>query len=59
MNKSDRTPGLVRTYASPAALACVTLAALLLGLLRDGWPDWIALAGLATPLAVAAFFVRR
>lgn len=52
MNAPRRSRTLTQTFARPALLAAITLAALVLGLVRDGVWDVVAVIGLAIPLAV-------
>ena len=42
-------------WRMPVALGVLTVAGLALGLVYDGLLDWVAVAALAVPLAVAAW----
>lgn len=46
-----RTPA--QTFVIPFILLLATIIGLVIGLIADGWQDWVAIAGLAIPLLVA------
>ena len=48
------TRTLVQTFVWPALLAATTVAALVLGLVSDGFPDVIATIALAVPVVIGA-----
>lgn len=50
---------MLQTFAWPALLAAITLAALVLGLVGEGPLDAIATAGLAVPVAISVFLALR
>jgi hypothetical protein len=53
VKRTAASHGALRTFAWPLAIALVTLAALVLGLLGTGAADVVAAAALAVPAAVA------
>lgn len=47
-----RNPRRHHVFAAPAWIGAASLAALVVGLLGDGWQDWAAWIGLGTAVAV-------
>jgi hypothetical protein len=50
---------LWRTFAAPLLLLVLTIAALVVGLVGDGWLDAIAVIGLAIPFLTLAVYLGR
>jgi uncharacterized ion transporter superfamily protein YfcC len=48
---------VLQTFAWPLALLLATMIGLIVGLLADGWWDWMAMTSLAIPLAIISALI--